>query len=261
MTRVRHLPLVIVSLVAILILGSAAQARLPEEDFGRPAAPRTLVPLKPLPAVRELPPVDGGIFGSVAIPIGSTSMSRDWDLVRQTDFTAFFTDDCEMAGLDACDSALAAKLKAVRERAVDMSPAVQLAMVNRAVNGAIRYRSDAGNWGVEDKWATPSEVALAGAGDCEDFAIAKMWMLRSLGFSEDQLQLVVLKDTRRGLHHAVLSVHLEGERYILDNLRWRVVADTALPDYMPLMSFVGTTAYIHGVASGSVQPAAGAGSR
>lgn len=258
MTRVRHLPLVIISLVATFFAGSAAQARLPEADFGRPIAPRISAPVVPLSSVGELPSVDGGIFGSVAIPIGSTSMSRDWDLARQTDFTAFFTDDCEIAGLEACDSALAVKLKNIRERVMGMPPLMQLAMVNRAVNGAIRYKSDMGNWGVEDKWATPSEVALAGAGDCEDFAIAKMWMLRSLGFSEDQLQLVVLRDTRRGLHHAVLSVHIEGERHILDNLRWRVVADTALTDYMPLMSFMGSNTYIHGVASGSVKPAAGA---
>src|SRR5690606_38495179 len=120
-------------------------------------------------------------------PIGISSMSAEWEGVRGTDFTAFFTDDCEAAGLGACDTAIAAKLRSARERAMDAPALARLAMVNRAVNGAIRYKSDAGNWGVEDKWATPAEMALAGTGDCEDYAIAKMWMLRALGFSEDQL--------------------------------------------------------------------------
>jgi predicted transglutaminase-like cysteine proteinase len=91
-------------------------------------------------------------------------------------------------------------------------------MINQRINGAIRYKSDHANWGMVDHWATPSDIARNGAGDCEDYAITKMWMLRALGFAPEQLQLVVVQDTRRRLYHAVLAVHIGGERYILDNL-------------------------------------------
>ena len=40
-------------------------------------------------------------------------------------------------------------------------------------------------------------MARMGAGDCEDFAIAKYWLLSSLGVADEQLQMVVLQHTRR----------------------------------------------------------------
>src|SRR5690606_14846780 len=92
-------------------------------------------------------------------------------------------------------------------------------------------------------------IARNGRGDCEDYATTKMWLLLALGFSPDQLQLVILQDTRRGLYHAVLAVHLDGQRYILDNLSNSVRRDTQIANYMPLISFVADRTFIHGFAA------------
>ena len=54
-------------------------------------------------------------------------------------------------------------------------------------------------------------------GDCEDFAIAKYFALRDLGFPASQMRIVVLKDTLRNLDHAVTAVYLDGDAWILDN--------------------------------------------
>lgn len=187
-----------------------------------------------------------GTFGSVAISAGKLPSAAKWRKVTATDFSAFFTAGCAQAGLAACDSAFARRLQAARQSADGQEDVEALRTVNAAVNAALPYSADKGVWGKGDYWATPVEAARKGEGDCEDFAIAKMWMLRSLGFSADQLQLVVLKDTRRGIYHAVLAVHLDGQRYILDNLYDNIARDSAFSSYLPIMSFVGDKSYIHG---------------
>ena len=53
-------------------------------------------------------------------------------------------------------------------------------------------------WGVMDYWETPAEF-FQKSGDCEDFAIAKYFALRDLGFPASQMRIVVLKDTLRNL--------------------------------------------------------------
>lgn len=189
-----------------------------------------------------------GVFGSVALPIGTLPASRQWLRVSATDFTAQYGAHCTAA---ACTSGIGKLLKDAALKAEGKPTYEALSLVNSAVNHLIRYRPDSG-----DNWATPVETAARGSGDCEDYAIAKMWLLRSIGIPADELQLVVLKDTRRGLYHAVLAVHTGGERYILDNLSNRVVTDTAFRNYQPVESFIGSKSYIHGFASRTVETAA-----
>lgn len=191
-------------------------------------------------------PVTHGAFASVAIPVGNIAMANKWQRVTARDYSAFFTTECSRAGFANCNTGFARSMRQLHANAGGLSQVAQIRMVNQQINGAITYKSDQANWGTGDHWATPSEIARNGAGDCEDYAIAKMWMLRSLGFSPEQLQLTVLQDTRRQLYHAVLVVHIGGERYILDNLSNTARLDSAINNYMPLVSFVGAKSFIHG---------------
>ncbi|MCW8196278.1 sulfate adenylyltransferase [Proteobacteria bacterium 005FR1] len=61
-------------------------------------------------------------------------------------------------------------------------------LVNDFFN-AIPWRADADIWEVEDYWATPLEMLVKNAGDCEDFAIAKFFTLLNAGFDPDRLRL------------------------------------------------------------------------
>ena len=45
------------------------------------------------------------------------------------------------------------------------------------------------------------------SGDCEDYAIAKFFALRQLGFGAEQMRIVILWDEIRGIGHAVLAVY------------------------------------------------------
>ena len=200
-----------------------------------------LAPIKRPVARAEL-----GVFASVAISAARLPATAKWKAVGGRDYTALFDSDCDAAGLAGCDSRFAKRLRAATANARGLGTPDMLSLVNREVNLAMRYQPDSRNWGTGDYWATPSEMASKGAGDCEDFAVAKLWMLRGLGVSADRLQIVVLSDIKRQVYHAVLVVHDNGTSYVLDNLSEAVRTDTAYPNYVPIMSFVGDKSYIHG---------------
>ncbi len=187
-----------------------------------------------------------GAFGSVAISARRLPAARNWLQILAEDQSQLFTDDCKATGLKGCDQPLTTTLRKARSASMGESPLVQLRMLNAAVNNGMKYGSDASVWGVPDHWSTPVEMVRRGRGDCEDFAIMKYWLLRSVGFSAQDLQLVVLRDTKRGLYHAVLAVHVGGKRYVLDNLTASVAVDDRFTSYLPIMSFVGKSSYLHG---------------
>lgn len=94
------------------------------------------------------------------------------------------------------------------------------------------YRTDAEAWGRSDHWATPLEF-LARSGDCEDYAILQYATLRLLGVPEEDMRLLVVRDTVRDLPHAVLEVEVDGRMMILDNLHARPMPPERLSHYRP----------------------------
>ena len=93
----------------------------------------------------------------------------------------------------------------------------KLEAVDWYVNKRVRFVEDQADWGRPDVWSAASETLGRGRGDCEDYAIAKMAMLRQAGFADRDLYLVVLKDLVRRADHAVLVVRAGGHMYVLDN--------------------------------------------
>jgi predicted transglutaminase-like cysteine proteinase len=60
--------------------------------------------------------------------------------------------------------------------------------VNLVMNG-FRYAADVDTSGEEDHWDTPLEFVARGVGDCEDFAIAKYFMLLEAGIAPELVRL------------------------------------------------------------------------
>ncbi|MFQ5784015.1 MAG: transglutaminase-like cysteine peptidase [Alphaproteobacteria bacterium] len=143
----------------------------------------------------------------------------------------------------ACPSRLVAawvaELDVLRERA----PMSRLAAVNRLVN-MTPYRRDSATYGVRDHWASPGEFLVNG-GDCEDIALFKFFLLRRLGFADDRLRIVFVREDTPWVSHAVLAVHLDGEVYILDNLTDSVLPQGRVAGYAPLYSANETTRWAH----------------
>lgn len=98
------------------------------------------------------------------------------------------------------------------------------------------YRLDIDVYGMSDFWATPDEFMLL-SGDCEDYSIAKYYALRELGFAIGDMRIVMIKDIIRNISHAVLSVKLGEEIYILDNLTDMLLSHLKYEHYVPQYSF------------------------
>ncbi|HKK13931.1 MAG TPA: transglutaminase-like cysteine peptidase [Gammaproteobacteria bacterium] len=137
--------------------------------------------------------------------------------------------DCNAPTLTTCHlRKWFAFLKGIRH----LPPLEQIRRVNRYANRK-QYVLDIDNYGVEDYWADAKEFLYNG-GDCEDYAITKLFSLRWLGFPPSALRLVVLQDTNLKVPHAVLAVYIDGKVLILDNQTQQVVPDTRIVHYVPV---------------------------
>lgn len=111
----------------------------------------------------------------------------------------------------------------------------QLNFVNRRVNELVRYELDQANYGRTDYWASPFETLDRRRGDCEDYAILKLWLFQELGFPSTDLRLVVVRDKLRKSDHAVLAVRSPEGWLILDNAaRFGISDELAASKYEPL---------------------------
>jgi predicted transglutaminase-like cysteine proteinase len=109
----------------------------------------------------------------------------------------------------------------------------------RAVNAAfnrVKYVNDNRNYGQEDYWATLFEFLGRERGDCEDYAIAKYETLRELGWPAKSLRLVVVRDTKLDLNHAILAVYTNEGIYIADNQTKSLVNASSIRHYRPIYS-------------------------
>ena len=125
----------------------------------------------------------------------------------------------------------------------NLSPLDKLREVNRFANHA-PYITDPVNYGVADYWATPGQF-LTKDGDCEDYAITKFYSLLTLGFSNDQMRIVVLNDLNLRVAHAVLVVYVDGVAWLLDNQIRDVIRADVVHHYRAIYSVNETTWWLH----------------
>ena len=121
------------------------------------------------------------------------------------------------------------KLKSLRyliNRGADLSRKRQLQLVNRYINKR-RYRRDrrgvslsvvpAGETELRNHWTTLLDFLRRG-GDCEDFAVAKYFLLRELGVPAEDMRVLVTWERRERGYHAVLAVRQEdGTAWLLES--------------------------------------------
>lgn len=116
----------------------------------------------------------------------------------------------------------------------------KLNAVNAFFNQA-RFVDDRKLWGQEDYWATPKAFLIKFAGDCEDFAIAKYFTLRTLDVSEKKLYLTYVKSIRLKQAHMVVTYFKKPRTIplVLDNLNPNILPVTQRRDLVPIYSFNG----------------------
>ena len=136
----------------------------------------------------------------------------------------------------------------------DSSELERLTLVNTFFNKNIRFGTDLEVWEQEDYWATPLETLGRGAGDCEDFAIAKYFSLVALGVPEPKLRFVYVRallqqgQTLRVEPHMVLAYYTSpgAEPLVLDNLASIIATASQRSDLTPVYSF-NKEGYFNGV--------------
>ena len=104
------------------------------------------------------------------------------------------------------------RVRVVLERGATLTREQQMRLVNRFVNNR-RYSHDRprrmegadGEARLKSHWQTLGEF-LARGGDCEDFALAKYFLLREFGIPAPDMRVVVARDRSVGEHHALLVV-------------------------------------------------------
>lgn len=170
-------------------------------------------------------PTRPDVFNSVALPIGHTPLDSRWNRVGTA---------------------------AVRGRAARFAASLQgsdegrrIEAVNAYVNNRVAFTNDSRD-GLADRWSSANETLARGRGDCEDFALAKLAMLRRAGLADRDLYFVVLKDVARRADHAVLVVRSGGRFLVLDNGTNRIADSASLADYRPVLTFTAGQRFTHG---------------
>lgn len=122
---------------------------------------------------------------------------------------------------------------------------VQLKQINDFFN-QLQFLDDIDVWGKEDYWATPLEFLGAGAGDCEEFSIAKYLSLRELGVEDEKLRLIYVKALTLNQFHMVLAYYPTPSAVplLLDNLRPDILQASQRPDLQPIYSFNGSKLWL-----------------
>lgn len=124
----------------------------------------------------------------------------------------------------------------------------QLNLVNRFFNRQLHYREDSELWHQPDYWATPVESLIKGAGDCEDYAIAKYFSLWRLGVPSEKLLITYVKALGLNRAHMVLTYYATpaSEPLVLDSLIDVIAPASQRPDLLPVYAFNGEGVWLPG---------------
>jgi predicted transglutaminase-like cysteine proteinase len=214
---------------------------LAERDSGRPTTGR-LAAIDPTGTLSDAPPARPAMTEPTAEPFGLMTFRAPegalWVKWRKAESEMRADRDAAAAcrtSFEHCSPA-ARRLVELIEKAKSLTGRARLGHVNRDVNVAVRFVNDEAQHGVTDLWTSPLTTLAAGRGDCEDYAIAKYFVLREAGIAEDDLQLLLVRDNVVRQDHATLAVRLDGRWLVLDNRSNLMVEPSELNSLTPLFT-------------------------
>ncbi len=128
---------------------------------------------------------------------------------------------------------------------VDSTLEEKLQKVNNFFN-QMQFATDKLLWGKDDYWATRKEFLEKGAGDCEDFVIAKYFTLKQLGVPSKKLFFTYVKAIKLKQAHMVLTYYKTpvSVPLVLDNINPSILPATSRKDLIPVYSFNGDSLYL-----------------
>ncbi len=184
-----------------------------------------------------------GLLGSIEINGGDSQVFKKWQAVLPECDRQLMLLQRNMTQVGQATGAMNYWLRIVR--GVGRTQSVhQLSLLNSYINESAGYDPQAANAGVRDVWRSPLNL-IGFRGDCEDFAITKYFSLLALGYPEEAIRFIVVKDSRRRVIHAVTSVDFEHECYLLDSLRPVATKEVNMLHYQPLVSMRRNMHFTH----------------
>jgi predicted transglutaminase-like cysteine proteinase len=196
---------------------------------------------RPIIISRVVQPLAPALFGTVTLPIRPSRYLDEWERARR-------------------DASGVPQMQALIAPARGLAPDQQVYYVQTAVHRAIRWRSDATEWGLHDYWASAKETLEHGVGDMEDRAIVKMQALRTLGFPSRDLYLTMGRD-KVGGPITVLLARVNNRFYVLDDLGGAPIAADRRQGFEPMITLGQNASWIHGHRAAARGAGTAAGSR
>lgn len=235
MIRIGLVISLLVGFLAAAVGATTASALVPE-----PAEPRDST----RPALPASGLTDFSLFGSLELQTKGFSPLLDWkSVLTQVEKERPLYGFCGASGDTLCPPRVR-KWRQEIARLRPLAPREQIRQLNKFANNIVRYAKDKTVHGVQDHWASPIQF-LQQSGDCEDYATLKFFSLLELGFSNDALRVAVVRDRKRKILHAVVTVQIEGETLVLDNIFDHPVAHHHMLSYVPVYSFNLNTQWAH----------------
>ena len=112
-------------------------------------------------------------FGLLTSTLSFGGLREKWlDVERKLDDERVQLALCD-GDRERCVSPAALQFLAIVDNAKAREGRARLGEINRAINLAIRPMSDLAQHGAADVWSSPLVTFGSGAGDCEDYAIAR----------------------------------------------------------------------------------------
>src|SRR5712671_23974 len=204
-----------------------------------PAAPAEAPKLVEAPKLNSPETVDRADrydepFGLSTATVTKGAVLEKWlNLEREVDDERLVLRMCE-ENRASCQSRAALQLLAIVDSGRTLEGRARLGTINRAINLILKPVSDLALYGAEDVWSPPLATLAIGAGDCEDYAIAKFVALQEAGVPPDDLRIVILRDDLREEDHAVVAARLDGNWLMLDNRHMAMVEDHDVRRYRPV---------------------------
>lgn len=131
-------------------------------------------------------------------------------------------------------------------KSTDMPEMEKLQRVNDFFNQNTAFIDDSILWQKSDYWATPIEFLLKGAGDCEDYSIAKYYTVLEMGIAENKMRITYVKSLTLNQAHMVLTYYESPQAipFVLDNLVASIKPASERTDLLPVYSFNGSSLWL-----------------
>lgn len=208
----------------------------------------------PVSPARRSFPVRWALLVFLGVLLGSVLAASDLDRMQRLAASRY--------GAAAAESVAA--WRRLMAEAADSNEIEKLARVNTFFNRKIRFEDDIVVWGEQDHWASPLELMGKGAGDCEDFSIAKYMSLRLLGIPAERLRLIYVRAQIGGTRSGISQAHMvvgyfpapAGEPLVLDNLINDIRPAARRPDLFPVFSFNSEGLWVGGASASAADPTA-----